>query len=191
MSSFTSATTPTSTAIDSTNRGVSVPGVFHKACEDLRTYRLRHTLYKTDPDLQAAHEKFPFVVIWDDHEVANDYSGLAPEFAAPVSGVHGQTGGSVSGLLRAHADPAVGSVEPAGRTADLTARLRYGPLAEFTMLDDRQYRSDNPCGDGESLRCEAALHWQLHACSASNRNSGSARALRHRRHSGTSSRSSC
>ena len=24
------------------------------------------------------------------------------------------------------------------------------------MLDDRQYKSDNPCGDGESLRCEAA-----------------------------------
>ena len=70
-------------AIYSTNRGVSVPGVFHKACEDLRTYRLRHALYKTDPDLQAAHQKFPFVVIWDDHEVANDYSGLAPEFALP------------------------------------------------------------------------------------------------------------
>ncbi len=26
------------------------------------------------------------------------------------------------------------------------------------MLDDRQYRTDNPCGDGESLRCEAALN---------------------------------
>ena len=24
------------------------------------------------------------------------------------------------------------------------------------MLDDRQYRTDNPCGDGESLRCEEA-----------------------------------
>ncbi len=50
---------------------------------DLRTYRLRHTLYKLDPDLQAAHAKFPFVVIWDDHEVANDYSGLAPEYDSP------------------------------------------------------------------------------------------------------------
>lgn len=36
-------------------------------------------------------------------------------------------------------------------------RIRYGRLAEFTMLDDRQYRTDNPCGDGESLRCDAAL----------------------------------
>lgn len=36
-------------------------------------------------------------------------------------------------------------------------RLHYGRLLEFTMLDDRQYRTDNPCGDGEALRCEAAL----------------------------------
>jgi alkaline phosphatase D len=36
--------------------------------------------------------------------------------------------------------------------------LRYGRLAEFTLFDDRQYRSDNPCGDGESLRCDAALN---------------------------------
>jgi alkaline phosphatase D len=28
---------------------------------------------------------------------------------------------------------------------------------EFTMLDDRQYRTDNPCGGGESLRCEEAV----------------------------------
>ena len=25
------------------------------------------------------------------------------------------------------------------------------------MLDDRQYRTDNPCGDGEALRCQEAL----------------------------------
>ena len=50
---------------------------------DLRTYRLRHTLYKLDPDLQAAHARLPVRVVWDDHEVANDYSGLAPEFGSP------------------------------------------------------------------------------------------------------------
>ena len=70
-------------AIDFSNRSGQVPQGFDEECLDLRTYRLRHTLYKLDPDLQAAHAKFPFVVIWDDHEIANDYSGLAPEFAAP------------------------------------------------------------------------------------------------------------
>ena len=70
-------------AIRSSNRGGPLPAAFKRACGNLETYRLRHTLYKLDPDLQAAHAKFPFVVIWDDHEVANDYSGLAPEGGEP------------------------------------------------------------------------------------------------------------
>ena len=41
---------------------------------DLAGYRLRHTLYRTDPDLQAAHAAVPFVLTWDDHEVENDYA---------------------------------------------------------------------------------------------------------------------
>jgi len=35
-------------------------------------YRARYRSYRVDPDLQALHASFPMVVIWDDHEVAND-----------------------------------------------------------------------------------------------------------------------
>jgi phosphodiesterase/alkaline phosphatase D-like protein len=59
------------------------PAGFERETVDLHTYRLRHTLYKLDRDLQAAHASFPFAVIWDDHEVQNDYSGLAPEGGSP------------------------------------------------------------------------------------------------------------
>ncbi len=38
----------------------------------LADYRTRHAQYKTDPDLQAAHARAPFICVWDDHEVAND-----------------------------------------------------------------------------------------------------------------------
>lgn len=38
----------------------------------LDDYRRRYALYRTDPDLQAAHQLHPFIVIWDDHELAND-----------------------------------------------------------------------------------------------------------------------
>lgn len=40
-----------------------------KALDD---YRKRYALYRTDPDLQAAHRQHPFVVVWDDHEIANN-----------------------------------------------------------------------------------------------------------------------
>jgi len=38
----------------------------------LADYRRRYAHYRLDPDLQAVHQQFPFVTIWDDHEVAND-----------------------------------------------------------------------------------------------------------------------
>ena len=46
-----------------------LPAGFGAACVDLPTYRLRHALYKLDPDLQAAHASAPFVMSYDDHEV--------------------------------------------------------------------------------------------------------------------------
>lgn len=45
----------------------------------LEDYRNRHAQYKTDPDLQAAHASFPFIMTWDDHEVDNNYAAGIPE----------------------------------------------------------------------------------------------------------------
>ncbi|MDR7016938.1 alkaline phosphatase D family protein [Acinetobacter sp. 3657] len=38
----------------------------------LDDYRKRYALYRSDKDLQALHQRHPFIVIWDDHELAND-----------------------------------------------------------------------------------------------------------------------
>ena len=38
----------------------------------LEDYRMRHGLYRTDPDLLAAHAAHPWVTVWDDHELANN-----------------------------------------------------------------------------------------------------------------------
>jgi len=35
-------------------------------------YRTRYALYRTDEDLQAVHQKHPFIAIWDDHEITNN-----------------------------------------------------------------------------------------------------------------------
>jgi alkaline phosphatase D len=44
----------------------------------LADYRLRHAAYRADPDLQALHASAPMVMMWDDHETANDsWSGGA------------------------------------------------------------------------------------------------------------------
>ena len=41
--------------------------------DTLERYRQRYRLYRSDPDLQAAHAAHPVVPTWDDHEVANDH----------------------------------------------------------------------------------------------------------------------
>lgn len=38
----------------------------------LSDYRERHAQYKTDPQLQHAHQMHPWIVVWDDHESTND-----------------------------------------------------------------------------------------------------------------------
>lgn len=44
----------------------------------LADYRLRHAVYRADPDLQRLHALAPMVMMWDDHETANDsWSGGA------------------------------------------------------------------------------------------------------------------
>jgi alkaline phosphatase D len=163
------------------------PEAFRAETVDLRTYRNRHALYKLDPDLQAAHAKFPFAVTWDDHEVANDYSGLAPEYDVPSPAFAAKRAAAyqawyehmpVRSALGYGSDRGRGSDSDNdrrnnreddrereendredGRTGDVRnepnelriyRRLNYGRLAEFTMLDTRQYRTDNPYGDGES-----------------------------------------
>lgn len=52
----------------------ALPGRFHPAAEavHLADYRLRHALYRSDPDLQALHARFPMILMWDDHETANN-----------------------------------------------------------------------------------------------------------------------
>lgn len=39
----------------------------------------------------------------------------------------------------------------------LYRRLTFGDLAEFDVLDTRQYRTDQPCGDGVKPRCAEAF----------------------------------
>jgi len=48
-------------------------------------YRNRYALYKTDRDLMAAHASAPWVVTWDDHEVANNYAGDIDQNNTPPS----------------------------------------------------------------------------------------------------------
>ena len=124
--------------------------------ELLRDYRNRHALYRLDPDLQAAHAQFPFIVTWDDHEVDNNYAGDISE----------EVGFPRELLLRRRAEayrayyehmPLREASMPTGPQMPLYRNFEYGNLASFFVLDTRQYRSDQPCGDRTGPACPGVL----------------------------------
>ena len=55
-------------------QGASVPDVFKAKVETLEQYRLRYSLFKSDEHLQAAHARAAMAIVWDDHEVENNYA---------------------------------------------------------------------------------------------------------------------
>ena len=108
---------------------------------DLASYRIRHAQYKTDPDLQAMHAAAPWLCIWDDHEVSNDYADdqsekLEPDFLARRAAAY-----------QAYYEhmPLPARMLPVGSTAQIYTTLDFGRLARLYLLDDRQYRSHQAC----------------------------------------------
>jgi alkaline phosphatase D len=121
----------------------------------LDDYRNRHAQYKTDPDLQAAHAAFAWVATWDDHETENNYAGEVSEDGDPVAGFLARRAAAYQAYYE-HM-PLRASSFPIGPDMQLYRRLTYGTLAELQVLDGRQYRSDQPCGDGVGVRCPEVL----------------------------------
>ena len=121
----------------------------------LNDYRTRYALYKSDPDLQKAHALFPWIVTWDDHEVDNNYANDKAEDGAPRDRFLERRANAYQAYYE-HM-PLRRSSLPHGSSLRLYRRLTFGDLAEFSVLDTRQYRSDQPCGDGNKPQCAEAL----------------------------------
>jgi alkaline phosphatase D len=108
----------------------------------LADYRQRHAQYKSDRDLQALHSKYPFIVTWDDHEVTNDQWRKGAENHQPET-----EGDYLERRARAHKAYDEWMPVRMGRKTDLGdgtrlfRRLKFGKLAEISMLDLRTYRS--------------------------------------------------
>ena len=112
----------------------------------LPQYRERYEQYKRDPALQAAHAAHPWVLMWDDHEVVNDYANDQDR---------NYTDPQLMLQRRAAAYQAYFEHQPlllgpdAANPADMRLydHLSWGKLADVWTLDCRQYRSAQACRD--------------------------------------------
>ncbi|MEV0934878.1 alkaline phosphatase D family protein [Streptomyces phaeochromogenes] len=122
-----------------------LPDLFNRETVTLEDYRLRYALYHRDPDLQAVHAMHPFVVTWDDHETENNYAADSDENGTPPAAFLLRR----AAAYRAHWEnqPLRASQLPNGPDAQLYRRLHWGTLAQFDVLDTRQYRTNQAYGD--------------------------------------------
>jgi alkaline phosphatase D len=121
----------------------------------IEDYRNRHAQYKTDPDLQLAHARFPWVVTWDDHEIDNNWADEVPEDGQPRGAFLRRR--AVAFQAYYEHMPLRASARPRGIDLQLYRRLSYGDLATFNVMDTRQFRSDQACGDGRDAGCAQRL----------------------------------
>lgn len=121
----------------------------------LDDYRNRYALYRTDVNLQAVHTNFPWVVTWDDHEVDNNYANVIPEDSQSREAFITRRANAYQAYYE-HMPLRLSSL-PKKSSMLLYRRFTFGDLAELNVLDTRQYRTDQPCGDGLKPLCDAAV----------------------------------
>ena len=129
--------------------------------QTLAEYRHRHAIYKRDPDLQEAHAMFPWVMVWDDHEVANDYADASPERILPPALFLKRRAAAYQAYYE-HL-PLPSQMAPQGAAMRIHTSLHIGDLATLHLLDNRQYRTPQACpqpgrGGGNAVApadCEA------------------------------------
>lgn len=108
----------------------------------LRDYRERHAQYKTDVDLQALHAAVPFIVTWDDHEVADgNWSHGAFEHQKSREGSFRRRAHAAHQAYDEWMPVRISGTAVAGDGERIYRRLQFGRLADLSMLDLRSYRS--------------------------------------------------
>lgn len=117
---------------------------------DLASYREKLRINREDVGLRELHRLHPMTHIWDDHEVADNYSDNDPA-ASPLQR---------AAAYRAAFEWMPRMVFPRERHRIYT-RIPYGRTAEVFLLDERQYRTGD--GDGQPRRIlgEEQMAWLI------------------------------
>jgi alkaline phosphatase D len=116
----------------------------------LDDYRRRHAQYKTDRDLQELHRQHPWVVVWDDHELADNAFRLGARNHQPAT--EGDYETRKRAAVRAYREWM--PLRSPSDEAPLYRRFACGDLLDLLMLDTRLAGRDEPVDacDRDQLR---------------------------------------
>lgn len=119
---------------DAAKLGRTLPSDNNKEIIKLDDYRKRYALYRQDKDLQTVHQRHPFIVVWDDHELAND---TWREGAENHQSNEGPFLERKLAALQAYFEWM--PIRPVSSTDHLNIyrQFNFGSLVQLTMLDTR------------------------------------------------------
>lgn len=104
-------------------------------CIRLGDYRARHAQYKTQAELQAAHAVAPWIVVWDDHETANDSFATGAE---NHNEGEGQWANRKQAALQAYYEwMPIRDPEPGAAFEAINRSFQFGTLASLIMVETR------------------------------------------------------
>lgn len=106
-------------------------------------YRARYACYRLDGDLQRMHAAAPWMNIWDDHEVENDYARDRSHYHDDRRAFMARRTAAYQAFYEHLPLPAMMRPTPSGMR--IHTSLQWGELAQVVLLDTRQYRSYPPC----------------------------------------------
>ena len=145
----------------------TTPPVLRDRPRDVERWRMQYALYKSDPDLQAAHARCPWLVTWDDHEVQNDYANTQSQYEGDITRPAHRR---LPGLVRAPAGTGT------GRDGDQPADLPPHTVGQ-PRPDRPGRRTSVPLRAavwlGRGRRVRRRVRPRRSPCSASNRSVGS------------------
>lgn len=132
-----------------------------RSLTDVNEFRLAYAQQLTDIDLQAARSVHAFLSSIDDHEIVNDWVSDIANWKMGLDGNDPDAAPPEVFMLKKQAAmqawyehmPVRRALLPRGGMVALNRELQVGDLLSMQLLDTRQYRDDQPCGDGFKPAC--------------------------------------
>ncbi len=110
----------------------------------LTDYRTRQSQYHLDPDLRFAHQQYPWINVWDDHETANNsWTGGAENHDSLTEG---DWTDRKSAAIQAYFEWLPIRPPNLNNNQQIYRKISYGNLLDLLMIDTRLEGRDEPVG---------------------------------------------
>lgn len=120
----------------------------HRQAFTLQDYRKKYSLYRSDKALQAVQARFPTIVLWDDHEVQDNYAGAERNGGLPPEKQFSRKREQAAYRAFFEAMPLYQHDR-----SRIYRKLTFGKTVDMIVMDQRQYRQDQPCDDAVAPAC--------------------------------------